>query len=443
MTGERQALAVVILAWATAGCPKPAQGGADTGDTAFEYEGPARPVDAAIRVDGVGASDLLLADVDGPRLVASSTWGGETETVAALAPPDFDMNTPSATWSATGTWSFGTTLGKLSDGDGDWLVAAEGVASPVDHVFLLPLAPGDWTTDDAVADLHWDERGRGGSPVAVAGANGELWVSDPTHDEGQGRVARVRGPVRGNAALEDADTVLTGAAGAGLGASLANLGDANGDGLDDVIVGSAWLGLPGYGEAYWLYDTPSGVLPIRDAAAAVAVGPYPAVELGWSVAGGDVDGDGLADGVVAVLDEWHFHGVPARVFVFSGPVEGTLSTEDALATVWLSGAERILRLAHPGDIDGDGSVDLAVTDYTDDRGAEPGVAWVVWGPISGAMYAERDATIFTGGEVQALGWSVASGMDLSGDGRPDVALSAFTADANPTTFILDSAGARW
>jgi hypothetical protein len=133
--------------------------------------------------------------------------------------------------------------------------------------------------------------------------------------------------------------LLRGRSGAGLGASVANVGDVDGDGREDVLAGA-----PGERAAYLALD--HRVLRFRG---------------GWQVAaGGDVNGDGYRDLVI---------GSDRRTYaVFGGPRLRSLDLR-ALGsrglTVRAAGGPATRRLgdfAVDGDVNGDGLDDIAIAE---------------------------------------------------------------------------------
>jgi len=100
---------------------------------------------------------------------------------------------------------------------------------------------------------------------------------------------------------------------------VAALGDTNGDGVPDFAVGV--YGDDNLGSASGVAQVLSGT----DGATLIEYnGNEPGVLFGFSVAGpGDVDGDGLADVVVAAMQPFHFASDPGYIRVYSGACLGS------------------------------------------------------------------------------------------------------------------------
>jgi hypothetical protein len=195
----------------------------------------------------------------------------------------------------------------------------------------------------------------------------------------------------------------------GFGSAVAGAGDVDADGVPDLIVGSPESGEGGvlagkisiYSGRPPKPGNPSQLLAERR-------GTVPYGRLGHSVAGaGLVDADKSADLLVASLgiDEIG-HQAPGRVSVFSGLMGAVLFT-----TTYEPGP---LEVSGGGDVDGDGRADLLV-------GRSDGKGRV-------EAFSGRTGTLLyrAEGEVDgdALGSSIASAGDVNGDGIPDLIAGA-------------------
>jgi hypothetical protein len=116
----------------------------------------------------------------------------------------------------------------------------------------------------------------------------------------------------------------------------------------------------------------------------------------------------------------------------SGGATGLATTASALAKVQgaVAGDQLGYSVDGPGDVNGDGYMDVFIGAYGDDAGGgNAGGAFLYYGPLVGT-YAKSDAdAIFVGekgGDV--AGYSVAGVGDVSGDGFPDLLVGAYAAD---------------
>jgi hypothetical protein len=103
------------------------------------------------------------------------------------------------------------------------------------------------------------------------------------------------------------------AAGGQFGAALAGVGDLNGDGYADLLVGAFNAGGSGHG-AVFLYL--GGAKGLRENAGLVLHGRHPGAHFGQAVAGaGDLDGDGQLDFAVGSEGESARGSQAGAVFV--------------------------------------------------------------------------------------------------------------------------------
>ena len=248
------------------------------------------------------------------------------------------------------------------------------------------------------------------------------------------------------------------------GDAVASVGDVDGDGVPDVLVGAPG-GTGIAAGSVQLYSGADGTLIRRHDA------ETPIENLGDSVAGlGDVDGDGVGDYAVGAPRFGAGTGVTPSgyVKVFSGASGALLARMGGH-----EGDQMGWSVAGPGDLDGDGDPDLLVTAIAlkkrggvlafNLRGARPKkILSIVW-PFEGrfpffgtAIAGIEDVTgdglrdVVVGAEVASLvgvfagrgglpvfahfaqsadvvGDAVASGGDMTGDGLPELVVGAWGA----------------
>ena len=143
---------------------------------------------------------------------------------------------------------------------------------------------------------------------------------------------------------------------------------------------------------------------------------------------GDIDGDGLADLLIAAED----HDVGASLgagaaYLLTGGIEASAALADATALFTGAAALDALGadLCGPGDLDGDGYRDLLIgADATDGVGADAGSVGLYFGPISGSIATSAALLIEGDASGDHLGVELACGADLDGDGLADSLLGA-------------------
>ena len=146
---------------------------------------------------------------------------------------------------------------------------------------------------------------------------------------------------------------VSGQAGDLFGATVAGLGDVDGDGFSDIAVGSPEAGIGG--AVQYFEGGPTGLVLNADWSFSATEAD---VGLGATLSGvGDINGDGHADMVVGVPNDDDGRG---RIHVFYGTETGLASTP---GTTIVGIAENVgfgTYLAGLGDVNGDGFSDLAV-----------------------------------------------------------------------------------
>ena len=244
--------------------------------------------------------------------------------------------------------------------------------------------------------------------------------------------------------------------------SVTELGDVNGDGIDDVLIG-AQLADPGgrvnAGAAYVVFGRESG--EAFDATLSLSSlstdegfridGPVQGDAVGWSVAaGGDVNGDGIDDILIGARNSGASgeNGSGSVYLIFGA--EGLSSANlfpgglDGTNGVRFDGVSASDRAGHSvssaGDVNNDGYDDVLIgAPFADGATNASGAAYVVFGresfdfgrfPLGQLANGDGSGGFQISGRAMddQAGLSVAAAGDINGDGIDDILVGAPQAD---------------
>lgn len=396
------------------------------------------------------------------QLQPQEAYAGDTLTCAVLTSSvdldPADVLTETFVWKVNGTnqgvntQTFDTT--GLSGGDTVWckLKVSDGsdLVSDFDELDLESALSGGYAPADADVRLRGShtKAAFGSTVVALGDVDGDsgddLLVAGEGYDNGRGAVwFWSSASLSGTLDDDDADAWWEGAAAAdGLGTDqgIAAAGDADADGLADLLLGAPTAAGGGTqrGVVYLLSSGDAGSWgsggSVSDDAALVISGSADKDLLGDGLGSADVDGDGVSDLLIAAAYEDSAASAAGAVYVFlSGSgLAGSLGAQDADYEI-LGAAEKdrlgFNAVRALGDVDGDGNDDLLLGAYNADSGA--GAAYLLEGSSlsSGSVSSLAQAT-FTGAAGENLGISGASLQDLDGDGADELLLGARTASVD-------------
>jgi hypothetical protein len=213
------------------------------------------------------------------------------------------------------------------------------------------------------------------------------------------------------------------------GCAVAHLGDIDGDGFDDLLIGAE--GAPsassGRGCAYLVLGGPSLAGGSLARADAIIDGDAPFDHAGGALAGvGDVDGDCVPDLLVgaADADALASGGGEACLVRGSAPPTDTVMAA-ASACFWGPGSHDAAgtAVAGAGDLDGDGLADLAVAaPGADLAAASAGEVCLFLGSAipASASLSSADACFLGETAADEAGSALAGGGDIDGDGLDDL-----------------------
>ena len=251
------------------------------------------------------------------------------------------------------------------------------------------------------------------------------------------------------------------------GRSVSNIGDINGDGVDDLAIGAPFSGINGdIGAAYIIFGSKqsnyfSNPIELSDLGSKglTIKGSNSGHNAGWAVSGaGDFNGDGINDLLIGATNPSdNENGIDGESYVIFGK-RGFSSTID-LSNIGLNDGLKIISdypnnlgysVSDAGDINQDGKDDLIIgAPYADTNGNNSGSSYVIYGrridtenPITdntinvSLLDSNNDFTGFTinGQDKDQSGFFVSKAGDINGDGIADLIIGARNGNPNNKEF---------
>jgi hypothetical protein len=253
----------------------------------------------------------------------------------------------------------------------------------------------------------------------------EYDISNPYMDEG--RAIIYYGAANG-INLNTNPTIINGSTdGSYMGITVAGSIDANKDGFGDVLIGNPWYtsGEDYEGAVFIYYGSQSGV---NTANPTILQSNFAFAEMGQVANAGDINGDGFNDIAVGAQKYSNGEYTEGALFLFYGSAnsinEAPAILEKNVANGYFGNVSSV------GDVNGDGYSDLIVGSIGFSNGqSNEGAVYLLLGSPSG-LTATNSVLIQGNQNSAFLGNSVAGAGDVNGDGYNDIIVSAHQYDNN-------------
>ena len=244
------------------------------------------------------------------------------------------------------------------------------------------------------------------------------------------------------------------------GQSISNVGDINGDGIDDFAIGATGVGGASQGAVYIVFGSASGYPAAFNLSTLngtngfqINGGEYAQDFVGVSVSGGgDVNNDGIDDLIIGASGADPDGGGSGAAYVLYGKnvaVDGAFASDIATSSLTgttgfqisgTNGSDGLGFAVAMGDFNGDGIEDMLVGANQAD--SYRGAGYVIFGKdtgVNGAFAGNIDVATLNGTNgfkmpavnvYDYAGTSVTNAGDINGDGIDDIAIGAIGSDSN-------------
>lgn len=355
-------------------------------------------------INGDGYSDVVVGGTNNTYIFYSSGSSGVSSTNLAGA---------NATLTGSGGFGWRLAMGDANgDGYADVIVGCDTQSKA--FIFHSLGTNGISSTNQASANTTFTGGTQLGINVSFGDVNGDGF-SDAIIGDSLSGMAYIFHSLGNsgisNASIGAANTTFTGSNGFGI---FVVLGDVNGDGYSDALVGDS-----GTGSSLFIFHS-AGITGINNVSSGSANTSLTRGTccFGYSIAIGDTNGDGYQDVIVG-----HNSSNTAYIFHSSG-TSGITSTNTAGANTTLTGSGGNFGTSvSSSDINGDGFADVIVGELSNDK------AFLFLSGGNSGVASTNDLganTTFTGSGGAGFSRPLRFG-DVNGDGLPDVIIGADTA----------------
>ena len=215
--------------------------------------------------------------------------------------------------------------------------------------------------------------------------------------------------------------------------------DYNGDGDDELLIGAP-LADSEAGAVYVAEGDETTFFVALGDAMVTYTGESSDDRAGWSVANaGDVNDDGYEDVIIGAYSNDDGGNNSGSAYLILGPrsITGSvvdLDDADAQITGASNGDGAGYDVASAGDLNGDDYDDLLIGAWKNDEGGtNAGATFVLYGPVSGSLGLSSADALLEGDAARDLAGAVlAGGHDVNDDGYDDILVGAYYADDGGT-----------